>query len=146
MISEGGLSAIFERLIGHSGPISVAHYMAESNARYYASKDPFGEGGDFITAPEISQMFGELLGLCLAQTWLDQGAPTPFTLAELGPGRGTLMADVLRVPEIRGVGDRPATRAYLDRILSRPAFLQVKAEQIAQFEEADRARGSDGAG
>ena len=70
--------------------------MGESNARYYASRDPLGEAGDFITAPEISQMFGELIGLWLAQVWTDQGRPAPFTLAELGPGRGTLMADALR--------------------------------------------------
>lgn len=63
---------------------------------YYATRDPFGASGDFITAPEISQMFGEMIGLALAQSWLDQGSPAPFTLAEVGPGRGTLMADVLR--------------------------------------------------
>jgi len=82
------------------GPMSVADYMNECllNPKYgyYTTRDPFGAGGDFITAPEISQMFGELLGLSLAQSWLDQGSPTPFTLAELGPGRGTLMADLLR--------------------------------------------------
>lgn len=63
---------------------------------YYATRDPFGAAGDFTTAPEISQMFGEMVGLALAQSWLDQGAPAPFTLAEIGPGRGTLMADILR--------------------------------------------------
>ncbi len=63
---------------------------------YYTTQDPFGQTGDFITAPEISQMFGELIGLCLAQKWLSDGAPDRFTLAELGPGRGTLMADALR--------------------------------------------------
>lgn len=88
------------RRIAATGPITVAEYMAECLLHprhgYYATRDPFGAAGDFTTAPEISQMFGELLGLCLAQSWLDQGAPAPFTLAELGPGRGTLMADVLR--------------------------------------------------
>nr|WP_216859443.1 SAM-dependent methyltransferase [Sulfitobacter aestuariivivens] len=63
---------------------------------YYTTRAPFGQNGDFITAPEISQMFGELLGLALAQAWMDQGAPPRFTLAEMGPGRGTLMADALR--------------------------------------------------
>lgn len=86
--------------IGQDGPISVATYMAECLMHpqhgYYTSQTPFGAKGDFITAPEISQMFGELIGLCLAQSWLDQGAPARFTLAELGPGRGTLMADALR--------------------------------------------------
>ncbi len=63
---------------------------------YYTTREPFGTAGDFTTAPEISQMFGELVGLALAQTWIDQGAPKPFALAELGPGRGTLMADMRR--------------------------------------------------
>jgi NADH dehydrogenase [ubiquinone] 1 alpha subcomplex assembly factor 7 len=93
--------------IREGGPITVADYMAECLLHpvhgYYTTRDPFGAAGDFTTAPEISQMFGELLGLALAQAWLDQGAPSPFTLAELGPGRGTLMADILRatkgVPE-----------------------------------------------
>ncbi|MCR8726260.1 class I SAM-dependent methyltransferase [Frigidibacter sp. ROC022] len=88
------------RRIAASGPLTVAEYMAECLLHpehgYYATRDPFGVGGDFTTAPEISQMFGELLGLCLAQSWMDQGSPAPFALAELGPGRGTLMADILR--------------------------------------------------
>lgn len=83
-----------------NGPISLSDYMAEALMHptfgYYATRDPLGTDGDFTTAPEISQMFGELIGLSLAQAWLDQGQPTPFTLAELGPGRGTLMADILR--------------------------------------------------
>ena len=63
---------------------------------YYATRDPFGQGGDFITAPEISQMFGEILGLWCGQAWVDQGCPKNTRLVELGPGRGTLMADALR--------------------------------------------------
>lgn len=94
------LAQILAKRIRLAGPLSVADYMAECLLHpehgYYTTQTPFGTKGDFTTAPEISQMFGELLGLCLAQTWLDQGAPAPFTLAELGPGRGTLMADVLR--------------------------------------------------
>lgn len=86
--------------IARTGPISLADYMADCLMHpehgYYATRDPFGTMGDFTTAPEISQMFGELIGLSLAQAWIDQGQPTPFTLAELGPGRGSLMADVLR--------------------------------------------------
>ena len=86
--------------IREAGPITVAEYMAECLLHpvhgYYTTRDPFGADGDFTTAPEISQMFGELVGLALAQAWVDQGAPSPFTLAELGPGRGTLMADILR--------------------------------------------------
>ena len=69
------------------------HFMARANAAYYATRDPFA---DFTTAPEISQVFGELLGLWAAVTWRSLGAPTPVLLAETGPGRGTLMADALR--------------------------------------------------
>ena len=99
------LAASLRARIAANGPITVADYMAECllhpHHGYYSTRDPFGVAGDFITAPEISQMFGELLGLCLAQAWHDQGAPPRFTLAELGPGRGTLMADALRAT--RGV-------------------------------------------
>ncbi len=86
--------------IASAGPISLAEYMdtclLHPQHGYYATRDPLGQQGDFITAPEISQMFGELIGLSLAQSWLDQGAPSPFALIEAGPGRGTLMADILR--------------------------------------------------
>ena len=94
------LAQILAARIRAHGPMSLADYMADCLLHpqhgYYTTQNPFGSSGDFITAPDISQMFGELLGLSLAQAWLDQGAPNPFTLAELGPGRGTLMADVLR--------------------------------------------------
>lgn len=94
------LADILRAQIVATGPMRLSDYMAECLLHpahgYYATRDPFGAGGDFTTSPEISQMFGELLGLCLAQYWLDIGQPAPFTLAELGPGRGTLMADVLR--------------------------------------------------
>jgi len=68
---------------------------------YYATRDPLGAAGDFITAPEISQMFGELVGLWLLFNWLGAGSPDPFNLVELGPGRGTLMADALRAARVR---------------------------------------------
>ncbi len=99
------LSAILLSQIARSGPLSIAEFMTQCLLHpehgYYTTHQPLGAAGDFVTAPEISQMFGEMLGLCLAQTWLDQGAPAQFTLAELGPGRGTLMADILRAT--RGV-------------------------------------------
>ena len=86
--------------IGANGPITVATYMHECLLNpeygYYATRTPIGASGDFVTAPEISQMFGELIGLSLAQAWLDRGSPSPFALVELGPGLGTLMADILR--------------------------------------------------
>ena len=82
------------------GPMRLDAYIStcllHPDHGYYTTRTPFGTAGDFTTAPEISQMFGELIGLALAQAWIDQGAPAPFTLAELGPGRGTLMADILR--------------------------------------------------
>ena len=88
------------RRIASQGPMRLDEYMTtcllHPTLGYYTTRTPFGAEGDFTTAPEISQMFGELIGLALAQAWLDQGAPSPFTLAELGPGRGTLMADALR--------------------------------------------------
>ncbi|MGY6632928.1 MAG: class I SAM-dependent methyltransferase [Alkalilacustris sp.] len=94
------LAARLVRRIAAEGPMRGADVMAacllDPEHGYYATREPFGVAGDFVTAPEISQMFGELLGLALAQAWLEQGAPGRVVLAELGPGRGTLMADVLR--------------------------------------------------
>lgn len=101
------LRRVFERLIVNTGPISVAHYMAESNARYYDSRDPLGSGGDFVTAPEISQMFGELLGLWLADIWIRAGRPAPAHYIELGPGRGTLARDALQAARRFGLETRP---------------------------------------
>ncbi len=86
--------------IRQTGALSVASFMTEAlfdpRAGFYATKDPIGAGSDFITAPEISQIFGELLGLWVMQSWDDLGRPDPFHLVELGPGRGTMMADILR--------------------------------------------------
>lgn len=82
--------------IAASGPISVAEYMRQANSAYYAKGDPFGVDGDFITAPEISQMFGEMVGLWFADLWLRSARAGQHNLVELGPGRGTLIADILR--------------------------------------------------
>ena len=108
-MSEAGsdsLSAIFARLIGATGPISVAHFMAESNARYYSTRDPLGTAGDFVTAPEISQMFGELIGLWLADMWIRAGRDEPVHYVELGPGRGTLARDALIAAKRYGLAPR----------------------------------------
>lgn len=95
-----GLAQRLRHLIEEHGPLPVARFMALALAHpsqgYYARRDPFGRAGDFVTAPEISQLFGELIGLCLVQHWLDLGRPPRVLLVELGPGRGTLMADALR--------------------------------------------------
>lgn len=117
-----------------TGPLTIADYMAECLLHprygYYTTRDPLGQAGDFTTAPEISQMFGELVGLCLAQSWIDRGAPSPFRLVELGPGRGTLMADLLRatagVPgfhdalDLHLVEASPVLRARQSETIGRP--------------------------
>ncbi len=90
------LAESFRRLIRNTGPISLTQFMGESNARYYSGKDPLGGSGDFITAPEISQMFGELIGLWLADMWINNGREEHVYYVELGPGRGTLAKDALR--------------------------------------------------
>jgi hypothetical protein len=127
-----GLLPLLLRRIRQTGPLTVADYMAECLTHpvhgYYTTRDPLGAAGDFVTAPEVSQMFGELLGLCLAQAWLDQGAPAPFALAELGPGRGTLMADILR-----------ATRGV-------PGFLEGAEVHLVEVSPALRARQAEALG
>ena len=95
-LAAADLGKTFRRLIRETGPISLTQYMGESNARYYASRDPLGDEGDFITAPEISQMFGELVGLWIADLWVKMGASDNIHYVELGPGRGTLSKDVLK--------------------------------------------------
>ncbi|MGD9541679.1 class I SAM-dependent methyltransferase [Methylocystis sp.] len=90
--------------IAHDGPITLERYMSlcltHPRYGYYMTRDPFGAGGDFITAPEISQMFGELIGVWITEAWRAAGGPQQTRLVELGPGRGTLMSDVLRVAPI----------------------------------------------
>ena len=93
------LTPILRDMIAAHGPISLADYMAQALSHpehgYYMAREPFGLRGDFITAPEISQIFGEMIGLWCVQSWMAMGGG-PISLAELGPGRGTLMADLLR--------------------------------------------------
>ena len=94
------LPDLIKRRIREDGPISVADYMAiclyDEDHGYYRTAEPIGRAGDFITAPEVSQIFGELIGLWALETWRTMGAPNPLRLVELGPGRGTLMIDALR--------------------------------------------------
>src|SRR5436190_7173302 len=119
------------RLIAASGPMPVAAYMrlclTHPRYGYYINRDPLGAGGDFITAPEISQMFGELIGLWVAAVWQQMGAPDNLRLIELGPGRGTLLNDALRATKaVRGFREAlvlhlveisPALRDIQDRRL-----------------------------
>ncbi len=102
------MTPLAEKIAGHiraTGPITVADYMAlclaDREFGYYMRREPFGREGDFITAPEVSQIFGELIGLWTIAVWEMMGGPRPFILAELGPGRGTLMADMLRTARIK---------------------------------------------
>jgi SAM-dependent MidA family methyltransferase len=94
------LQAELKKLIKSSGPMPVWRYMelclTHPEHGYYVSRDPLGREGDFTTAPEVSQMFGELLGLWTASVWKAMGEPSLLRLIELGPGRGTMMADALR--------------------------------------------------
>jgi len=103
---RGSLADRLRRLIETQGPIPVADYMALANAHYYATRDPLGGGGDFVTAPEISQVFGELIGLALADLWVRAGRPAGIRYVELGPGRGTLAADALRAMRAAGLEPR----------------------------------------
>lgn len=129
------LTNILLAQIERSGPITVAEYMTQCLLHpkhgYYTTGQPLGSAGDFVTAPEISQMFGEMLGLCLAQTWMDQGAPARFTLAELGPGRGTLMADILRAT--KGVSGFH-TAAEIVLVEASPSLQGVQAETLDGYD------------
>lgn len=95
-MGEPLLAERLARAIALGGPIPVSQFMAAANTHYYATRDPLGAGGDFTTAPEISQMFGELIGAWAADLWERAGQPA-VAWVELGPGRGTLSADALRV-------------------------------------------------
>ena len=125
------LKARIAALIEAQGPMSVAQFMTISlldpKEGYYATRDPLGAGGDFTTAPEISQMFGEMVGLWLLQAWADQGCPKNPRLVELGPGRGTLMADILRTAKVA-----PEFLADLEVVLveASPALQQVQADKL----------------
>lgn len=128
------LADVLIRRIRATGPITLAEFMADCLLHpqhgYYSTRNPFGAAGDFITAPEISQMFGELLGLCLAQAWLDQGSPARFTLAELGPGRGTLMGDILRATRAVA-GFHHAAQVLL--IEASPVLRAVQAQTLSAY-------------
>ncbi len=125
--------------IARLGAITVADYMAEAAAHpdhgYYMSGDPFGAHGDFVTAPEISQMFGELIGLWCADTWQRMGGPEPVLLVELGPGRGTLMADALRAAHV-APGFGAALRLHFVEIS--PALRARQQQTLAQSAGAAR--------
>src|SRR5688500_20018458 len=101
--AEASVAERLRALIAEHGSIKVAAYMAAANAHYYGHSEPIGAEGDFITAPEISQMFGELIGIWIADLWLRSGRPANTYYVELGPGRGTLARDALRAMAAAGL-------------------------------------------
>ncbi|MAB00600.1 MAG: methyltransferase [Stappia sp.] len=105
MPEDTPLAARLREIVTHNGPMPVADFMAlclgDPVHGYYMQAEPFGAAGDFITAPEVSQLFGEMVGIFLLTAWQRMGEPERFHLVEFGPGRGTLMADVLRVLALR---------------------------------------------
>ncbi len=130
-----GLGRIIAAEIAERGPIPVCRFMelalGHPELGYYRTRDPLGAGGDFITAPEVSQMFGEMLGLWAAVVWRGLGGPAPFTLTELGPGRGTLMADALRAGAVQP-GFTEAAR--LNLVETSPVLAARQREALAAFD------------
>jgi NADH dehydrogenase [ubiquinone] 1 alpha subcomplex assembly factor 7 len=129
-----GLEAVLAEAIRRDGPLPVARFMAlalhHPTHGYYRDRDPLGAQGDFVTAPELSQAFGEVIGAWLAQAWLDLGGPAPFRLVELGPGRGTLLADALRAT--RGVpGFHQGLRLHL--VETNDRLRAAQAARLAEF-------------
>jgi SAM-dependent MidA family methyltransferase len=123
-VPELSLTDRLARLIAANGPMPVSTFMAEANAHYYGTRDPLGSAGDFTTAPEISQMFGELAGLWLADLWHRAGQPAGAVYVELGPGRGTLAADALRA--MRAAGLRPQVHF----VETSPVLRKAQAERV----------------
>ncbi len=122
------LEKIIRKEIRAKGPMRLDRYMAlaltHPDHGYYTSQDPLGAGGDFITAPEISQMFGELVGLWMADMWHRMGQPADVIIAEAGPGRGTLMADALR-----------AIRRAAPALAARPVWLIEASPALKKVQE-----------
>lgn len=127
---ETSLAKIMRQHIATHGPMDIGQFMnmalCHPQHGYYMKQDPFGRDGDFTTAPEISQMFGEMIGAWIADIWIQMGRPAPFGLVECGPGRGTLMADVMRAT--KGVeGFHTACVMHLVEISPTLKAMQVKA-------------------
>jgi NADH dehydrogenase [ubiquinone] 1 alpha subcomplex assembly factor 7 len=131
-IENQGLIGVIRAEVTARGPMGLDRYMAlclgHPKFGYYMTRDPFGKAGDFITSPEISQVFGELIGVWTAHVWQQMGSPRRFSLVELGPGRGTLMRDALRAAtrmpglaeaaRVHFVETSPVMRALQRRLLS----------------------------
>lgn len=131
------MTALLEALrrqIAADGPMPLDRYMAlalgDPRHGYYATRDPLGGAGDFVTAPEISQIFGELIGIWLADSWDRMGRPCPYRLIEFGPGRGTLMHDALRAARVMP-GLVEAAQVHL--IETSPVLRGKQADTLAEF-------------
>lgn len=127
--ASNNLKQLLRERIQEKGPMPVSEYMGlilgHPEWGYYMRQDPLGHNGDFTTAPEISQMFGEMIGLWLADIWMQSGSPGEFILLECGPGRGTLMSDALRATKgVKGFHD--AVQLHL---LETSCFLKEKQKQ-----------------
>ena len=129
------MQTLKQRILKHiqqSGPMNVASYMGwcllDPTQGYYPTRDPLGVDGDFITAPEISQMFGELLGIWLLQSWRAMGSPKRVELVEYGPGRGVMMSDILRTARM----DKEFLNAIRVSLIETSSALEAKqAERLA---------------
>ncbi|MDC9825561.1 SAM-dependent methyltransferase [Devosia sp. ZB163] len=134
MADDHTLGELIDMQLSQNGPMSIATYMSlaltHPRSGYYTGKDPLGRGGDFVTAPEISQMFGELIGFFIVNLWQQMSEPKSFTLLELGPGRGTLMQDALRVAA-RAEGFLDA--CHLQLFETNPALKAQQAERLGQY-------------
>ena len=133
-VEKATLLDVLRAEIERNGPLSIAAYMelclSHPQHGYYMTRDPLGARGDFITAPEVSQMFGEILGAYIATRWQDLGTPAPFHLIECGPGRGTLMRDMLRV-----ISHAPNLMSALQIHLIEisPALKKIQQEALKDF-------------
>jgi NADH dehydrogenase [ubiquinone] 1 alpha subcomplex assembly factor 7 len=133
-------------LIAAEGPLSIASFMQAALADYYAHRDPFGARGDFITAPEISQVFGELIGAWCVAIWEQLGSPSRFSLIELGPGRGTLMRDAFRAARVRPAFLEAADVALVEisptlREMQRIALKDMRVRSLAWVEQFEATAG-----
>jgi SAM-dependent MidA family methyltransferase len=133
MKSPTPLESLIVAMIREDGPMPIDRYMALCLGHplhgYYMSRDPFGPDGDFITAPEISQIFGELVGIWCAAAFQALGAPRQFNLIELGPGRGTLMSDILRATRVMP-GFREAAAVHL--VETSPTLRKLQASKLGE--------------
>lgn len=125
------------RLIQQTGPLRISDYfslcLGDPDHGYYQNREPFGRAGDFITAPEVSQLFGEMIGVWLVHAWQAQGCPTPVRIAEIGPGRATLMSDALRV--IARLAPELLTAASIHLVETSKRLRNEQRQTLVRFKE-----------